>query len=179
MREAAFTHVYREHVEFVWRFARSLGVDEAHLDDVVHEVFLVVRRRLATRDEAAPLRGWLARITRHVVLHHHRSRAREAKRIESVAPPSAPRGPDDELDVVEAAALMQTFLDGLDAAKREVYALVEIEGMSVPEVAALIGAKLPTVYTRLRAARFELAGFVARLRDGSPAIARGGRHGAG
>ena len=176
MHESAFTELYRAHVEFVWRLCRSLGVAPAHVDDVVHEVFLVARRRHATRSDDVPLRGWLARIARNVVLHHHRGRAREARRMDRLAPPPAPPGPDALHDVAEAAALMQAFLDGLDAAKREVFALVEIEGMSVPEVAALCGAKVPTVYTRLRAARLELAEFVRRLAlDPDPARRGGSR----
>jgi RNA polymerase sigma-70 factor, ECF subfamily len=166
MDDDRFTNVYREHVEFVWRVARSLGVDAGQLDDVVHEVFLVVRRRLDTRAPTSSVRAWLAGITRNLVMHHRRGRLREARRIAHVTAPPAPRGPDEALEQVEAAALMQTFLDGLDPARREVFALVEIEGLSAPEVASLCDVKLPTVYTRLRAARAELAVFVERLRRG-------------
>ncbi|MBC8073362.1 MAG: sigma-70 family RNA polymerase sigma factor [Deltaproteobacteria bacterium] len=166
MDDDPFTRVYREHLEFVWRLARSFGVDAAQLDDLVHEVFMVVRRRLDTRAPTGTLRAWLAGITRNLVMHHRRGRLREARRIEQVTAPPSPRGPDEVLEQAEAAALMQRFLDSLDPARREVFALVEIEGLSAPEVAQLCDVKLPTVYTRLRAARAELAAFVERLRAG-------------
>jgi RNA polymerase sigma-70 factor (ECF subfamily) len=165
MDEADFTRVYREHVDFVWRLSRSLGVDEGHVDDVVHEVFMVVRRRFDTRESRAPLRRWLAGITRNVVMHHHRGRGRDARRVEQAFVPARPRGPDEELDLAEAATLMGAFLDTLEPSQREVFALIEIEGMSAPEVAQLCGAKLATVYTRLRIARAQLADFVERLRS--------------
>ena len=175
MRDAAFTRLYKEHVDFVWRLARTLGVDRMHVDDTVHEVFLVVRRRISERDDRSTLRAWIAGVTRNVVLHHHRATRREAARREQAIPPSALRGPDDELDLVEAAELMQVFLDSLDDARREVFALIEIEGFSAPEVAELCGVKLPTVYTRLRAARAELADFTARVRSGAEIRRSGGR----
>ncbi len=179
MGEAAFTSLYREHVDFVWRLSRSLGVDAASVDDLVHEVFLVVRRRLADRDPAAPLRAWLAAITRNLVLHHHRGRLREARRIEQVLPPVSPRGPDEVLDLAEAAELMQAFLATLEPGRREVFALIEIEGFSAPEVAELCAVKLPTVYTRLRAARAELAAFAERVRAAEPRTGSGGRRAGG
>ena len=42
----AFASIYGAHFDFVWRLARALGVEPAGVDDLVHEVFLVVRRRL-------------------------------------------------------------------------------------------------------------------------------------
>jgi RNA polymerase sigma-70 factor (ECF subfamily) len=171
MDEAAFTRVYREHVDFVWRLSRSLGVDAGHLDDVVHEVFLVVRRRFDDRERRAPLRRWLAGITRNVVMHFHRGRGREARRVEQAFVPTRPRDPDEELDLAQAAALMQTFLDTLEPAQREVFALMEIEGLSAPEVAHVCSAKVATVYTRLRAARGRFARFVEDVQR----VGKGGR----
>ena len=165
MDEDDFTHVYRAHVKFVWRLVRALGVELAHVDDVVHDVFLVVRKRLATRDPQWPLPAWLGRITRNTVMHHIRSCARAERRTQMVAPPVEARLPDEELALGEAAILMQAFLDSLDPDRREVFVLMEIEGMSAPEVAEICGAKLPTVYTRLRAARIAFAKFGDALRD--------------
>ena len=49
---ASFESIYEAHVDFVWRSALRLGVDEAAADDVVQQVFLVVHRRLADFEEA-------------------------------------------------------------------------------------------------------------------------------
>jgi RNA polymerase sigma-70 factor (ECF subfamily) len=165
MDEDDFTRVYRAHVKLVWRLTRALGVDVAHVDDVVHDIFLVVRKRLPTRDTQWPLPAWLGRITRNTVLHHMRTHARIERRTAMVSAPDPVRLPDEELALTEAARLMQTFLDTLDPDRREVFVLMEIEGMSAPEVADICGAKLPTVYTRLRAARIAFAKFGDALRD--------------
>jgi RNA polymerase sigma-70 factor (ECF subfamily) len=55
--------------------------------------------------------------------------------------------------------LLARLLDELDEPKREVFALVELEELSVPEAAEVLEIPLNTAYSRLRAARqsFDLA----------------------
>ena len=77
--------------------------------------------------------------------------------------PDAPRGPDEWLALADAAAAMARFLDGLDAPKREVFVLMEIERMTAREVEAILGVHHRTLYSRLRAAREAFAAFVRQL----------------
>ncbi|MEM6991388.1 MAG: sigma-70 family RNA polymerase sigma factor [Myxococcota bacterium] len=156
--------VYRAHVDSVWRLARLLGVRAEHLDDVVHDVFLVVHRRLEGYDPERPLRSWLHGITRNVVHHYRRDHARHLRRLTVVRPPTG--GGDDPHERVaraEAAEALLRFLDQLDEPKREVFVLFEVEGMSAKAIAALVGANINTVFTRLRAARKRFERFVAEL----------------
>ena len=53
----------------------------------------------------------------------------------------------------EAAELLHRLLDHLSTDQRAVFVLVEMEGLSVPEAASVIGANLHTVTSRLRKAR--------------------------
>lgn len=169
MSDAALIAVYREHFRFAWRLCRSLGVSAADVDDVVHDVFIIVRRRLAERDPAIPLRAWLGRVVRNVVMHHQRSAARRDARLRRVLEPRADRMPDEEVGVREAAALLEQFLMHLEPKKREVFVLMDVEGMSAPEASAIVGAKTATTYTRLRAARREFAAYVASLQPATEA----------
>ena len=57
---------------------------------------------------------------------------------------------------------MHGFLRGLDADKRDVFELVELEGESVADVARSLGINLNTAYSRLRLARQAFAQAVAR-----------------
>ena len=50
----------------------------------------------------------------------------------------------------------------MDDDQRIVFALVELEQLSVPEVAAMLGVKLNTAYSRLRLARHAFAAAVRR-----------------
>ena len=53
----------------------------------------------------------------------------------------------------QAAATVMSILDTIDEDKRVVFALVELEQLSVPEVARMLDINLNTAYSRLRLAR--------------------------
>lgn len=167
-RPPALADVYRDNSDFVWRLLRHLGVDEASRDDVFHEVFLVVHRRLADFDESASMRAWLFGIARNVALHHHRGAARHKRRVAAGPQPVPGPGPDDYVARREAHALVAKFLAGLRDEARLVFTLVDIEGMSIPEIAAHTGVNPNTLYTRLRSVREQFAQFVAATRTGDP-----------
>ncbi len=153
--------LYREHADFVWRVLVRFGIPEAVAEDAAHEVFLVVRRRLADYDEATPFRAWLYGIARGVAANVRRSRARSAQRLRVVQPPPSPATPEQQLARVQAAALVERFLATLSPAQREVFVLVDIEGWSGAEVARALDDKINSVYSRLRLARARFQQFVA------------------
>jgi RNA polymerase sigma-70 factor (ECF subfamily) len=157
--------VYGRHSGFVWRIVRRMGVPEHGVEDVMHEVFLVVHRRLPEYDGRVAITTWLYHLTRGVVSNHRRSRAREQRRLELVDPRPAP-APDPEAQTGrgQAAAFVRAFLEQLDPDKREVFELAELEGLPIPEVAELVGVNLNTAYSRLRAARLLFQRAVDRIR---------------
>jgi len=156
--------VYREHCDFVWRVAGRLGVSNEARDDVVHNVFLVVHRRLRDFDAARPLRPWLVGITRRVAADHRRGRIRTRERLRLVADPEPPPSPEEHAARSQAAALVRDFLDRIDPDQAMVFMLADVEGMTAPAIAEALGVKLPTVYSRLRLAREKLERAVARHR---------------
>src|SRR3954453_20102388 len=69
--------VYRAHAPAVLRWAtRLLGPDGDDVRDVVHEVFMVVHRRLDTFRGDARITTWLYEITTRVALEYRRRRRR-------------------------------------------------------------------------------------------------------
>lgn len=154
---------YREQFAFAWRVVRGLGLEPGECDDAVQEIFLVVRRRWPTFDRTRSVRGWIAGIAVRVVGHHQRGRARATKREEAWPGPEPVAQPDDVLARVDAASAVARFLDGLDADKREVFVLMDIEELTGREVAEIVGVGAPTVYSRLREARRRFALFVDAL----------------
>jgi RNA polymerase sigma-70 factor, ECF subfamily len=147
--------IYRAHAGFVWRSVQRFGVAPAHAEDVVHEVFLVVWRRLTDLDPQASVRAWLWGIARGVAANHRRGRARAAIRerasLELVPPP--PADPEAQVRAVEAVEFVRRFLAELPADKRVVFELAHLQGLSGPEIATLLELDLPDVYARLRTAR--------------------------
>ena len=160
--------VYREHADLVWRLLRHLGVEDAARDDVFHEVFLVVHRRLADHDGRSSLPTWLFGITRNVVLHHRRSHARHLRRLTVAPTPSAGPGPEEHVARREAHALVDRFLATLGDDQRLAFALADIEGLRAPEIAEQLGLNLNTLYSRLAAVRKQFAHFSAAARRADP-----------
>jgi RNA polymerase sigma-70 factor, ECF subfamily len=156
--------VYRAHVDFVWRVVRRLGVPDAAVDDVVHDVFLVVQRRLIDYDPRYSMRSWLVGIARRVSKDYFRGRARADARLRLVPRAQPEPDPEDEAVRTEAADFVRGFLDGLDRDQQMVFMLADVEGMSAPEIARALRIKLPTVYSRLRLARQKFERAVTRLR---------------
>ena len=159
------SEVYRTHVDFVWRIVRRMGVPDGVVDDVVHDVFLVVQRRLGDYDPRFSMRSWLVGIARRVSKDYFRGRARASARLQLVSPePSAAPTPEEETARTQAADFVRQFLDGLELDQRMVFMLADVEGMSAPEIAQALRVKLPTVYSRLRLARQKFERAVTRLR---------------
>jgi DNA-directed RNA polymerase specialized sigma24 family protein len=52
-----------------------------------------------------------------------------------------------------AARFVQAFIERLDDKQRELFTLVMLEAVPVPEVAKMLSIPLNTAYTRLRSAR--------------------------
>jgi RNA polymerase sigma-70 factor (ECF subfamily) len=154
--------VYEAHFGYTVRCLRGLGVRHDFIDDAVQDVFLVVQDKLAAFDGKAQLRTWIYAILLRVARRYRVRAAREAERFVAVEPASDVRL-EHELEQAERLALAQRALAALDDDKREVFVLAQVEQMSAPEIAEILGLPVNTVYSRVRAARLAFSSQVARL----------------
>lgn len=146
--------IYRQHVGYVYRVVQRFGMQSTEAEDATQEVFMVVHRRLADFDfQHGAMRSWLFAIARGVAANRRRSN----KRRLTVVPPTstAAQGPSPEQHTGHREVLRHvgTFLAKLPPKQREVFELIDIEGLRGPEVSELLQTKINTVYTRLRLAR--------------------------
>ncbi len=158
----SFDEVYSAHAAFVWRILRTFGVSDAQIEDAVQDVFVVVHRRLPEWEGRAAITTWLFAIARRIACSYRRKRGTEQDRNQPLDDQREVAGSADTfaaLSRAQAAATVMQVLDGIDEDKRVVFALVELEQMSVPDVARMLELNLNTTYSRLRLARqaFELA----------------------
>ena len=164
--------IYDEYFGFVWRNLRRLGVPEATLDDAAQDVFLVVFRRWGDFEGRSSVRTWLFGIVLRVARDQRKQAQRRRRRLvflDELADNQAPKtpdalGPDALATQHEATRLLHSLLEQLEASRRAVFILVELEQMSVPEAAESLGWKLNTAYARLRAARQTFEAALARHR---------------
>lgn len=148
----SFDEVYTAHVGFVWRVLRTFGVHPASLEDAVQDVFIVVHRRLPEFEGRAAITTWLFAIARRVA-GGYRRRVGTTRTEELSSELVASTDTFHDAARAEAAATVMAILAAMDEDKRTVFALVELEQMTVPEVAKLLDLNLNTTYSRLRLAR--------------------------
>jgi RNA polymerase sigma-70 factor (ECF subfamily) len=163
----SFEQIYERYFELVWSSARRLGIGDAAMDDVVQEIFIVIHSKVHTLQKPPSLRSWIYGIVRRTVSDHHRARrTREASGVSLAVhhelEQSLPRTPLDLTEQNDQVRLLWGLLAELDLAKREVFMLVELQEMTVPEVADALEIPLNTAYSRLRAARQAFDASLAR-----------------
>jgi RNA polymerase sigma-70 factor (ECF subfamily) len=163
-----FDAIYQKYAPFVWRAACRLGVAPSTAEDVVQDTFLVVHRRLGEYEERTSIRAWLFAILVRVVRDHRRSARRkggpavdaDAADLVDTKTPSAL----DNIERNEAVRELYAILNTMEEGRREVFVLVELEQLTVPEVAHALSANVNTVYWRLRSARRDFEKVLLRRR---------------
>ena len=162
-----FQAIYRQYFDFVWSSARHLGAARDAVDDVVQDVFIVIHSKLDTLRRPEALRSWVYGIVRRTVSDYRRSsRTRDTAgaRLGAEINSTRPSQPSP-LDVAERSAeldLLDSVLAELDEPKREVFVMVEVLEMTVPEVVQSLEIPLNTAYSRLRMARQSFEEALAR-----------------
>jgi RNA polymerase sigma-70 factor (ECF subfamily) len=166
-RVPEFRQIVDVHAGFLWRALRHLGVQERDVQDVCQEVFLVAYRRLGDFRGESTLRSWLYAIAIRLASEHRR-RAHVRREIPTLEPPVEHSAPP-RLDELEKSELRHSFnaaLEQLDDDKRAVFVLYEIEDLDMKEVAVAVGCPIQTAYSRLHAARLQIAESIRAIESG-------------
>lgn len=156
---AVFGRDARDHLFEVWlpvvlRWCARLGGAGVDPEDAAHDVFLVVLRRADSVYDEAHLPAWLFGITRRV-LAQHRRRAWLRRWVPGldIDPPDPAGGPARLFAVSETGRRVQSVLDMLPLAERQVLVLCLIEDRSDREVSEILDIPHGTVKSRMRRAR--------------------------
>jgi len=165
-----FEQVYRAHFRLVCRILRSLGVREADLFDVAHDVFLVVHRQLPTYEGRAQISTWLFSICRWVACDYRRSSPITREVVVEMRDLARTLNPVtdavERLDASELSHLLEAILSRMSEKRRVTFVMYELEEMSGEEIAQVLAIPLGTVRSRLNAARCEFQAEVKALREG-------------
>lgn len=165
-REEAIPRLLAEEGGRLHGLARRICASAEEADDLVQEVFLRAWRHWEGFEGRAHPRTWLFTIAAHACQRMHRRRAGEPARMESLdadgpfaaetlgAVP-AEGGLEGEVRR-EAREHLEAAIAGLPDDFRMPLVLKEIVGLSVAEVAGILGVVEATVKTRLHRARLKL-----------------------
>lgn len=152
--------LYEAHADALFRGLARWGVPDASLDDALQETFLIASRKLHEFEGRSTHLTWLFGIALRVARGVRRARKHEEIAEDA---PSTSEPVDAQVEARRAAALLDRLLERLDPDQREVFVLAELEELTAPEIAEITGAKLNTVYSRLRLARRALNDAVAEV----------------
>lgn len=150
--ETSQTHpvadLFAEHGEFVFRTVRYLGVSPDAIDDALQDVFVTAYRRWESFEGRSSARTWLYGIARRVA-YRYRQRDRVRGKRFVLEERDATHQPFERM---EAGRSVERMVEALDEAKRAVFILVEVEGLTAAEAAEVLQIPLGTAYSRVRAA---------------------------
>lgn len=153
-----------DNFQFVWRVLRRIGSKE-WADDATQQTFVVAANKV---DQIQPgcERAYLFHTAIRVAAHMRRScaRRREVPEEEASDVHDPHPCPDDLTDRMSRRKMLDEILDAMPDDQRSVFVLFELEGISMHEIAPMLGLPVGTVASRLRRARDTFHTEAKRLR---------------
>lgn len=165
LAEHDFELIYREHFDFACRSLRLLGVASEALEDAAQDVFDIASRRLVEFEGHSTIKTWIFAIVQRVASNRRRSQRRKQAPLEPLQPEATAcsgLSPEAEAQANQSLSLIQDFCDSLDESRRALLVLGLIEGVPMRDLASTLGIPLHTAYSRIRALRQSLEGFLLR-----------------
>ena len=168
---ASFEPLVKKYSPRIFGTARRYARREDEVADVVQEIWLKAFQKLASFRGEAPFEHWLMRLavrTCYDFLRGHQ-RNRETPFAELTEPEtdwldrfvSDPESASEDADA--ARQLIERVLEKLSPAARLVITLLEIEDLSVKEIALITGWSVPLVKVRAFRARADMRKILARI----------------
>ena len=156
--------VFDQHLTYIFETLRRLGARSAEIEDLAHDVFLVLHRNWPTLDTSRPLRPYLFGVAFRIVCAHKRRRSREvfAPSLEAI---DGAVGQEQALLEREAVALLLSALELVPLSRRAVVIMHELDEIPVKVIAETLAMTRFGVHARLRKGRMELARAVHKLQN--------------
>ncbi len=163
---AAFERLISAYQGKIYGFARAYSSDPSEAADLAQEALIKVYRSLHGFRFQSSLLTWMFRIVKNVALDHYRSRQQRERRREQPIEGTSEfeltslhesranaHGPEDRLLADEQRQALWAALERVPEVYRTVVVLADMQGLSYEEVAAIVGAPVGTVKSRLNRGR--------------------------
>jgi RNA polymerase sigma-70 factor (ECF subfamily) len=168
----ALEQLLERHQAQVYRFGMRMCRDPEDAKDVLQETLLAMARGVRDFRGTSSISTWLYTIARsHCIKKRRKSKlspqhersletelAQEARRL-----PDPARAPDEELAGRQVERALDRAIGELEPMYREVLLLRDVEGLTAPEVAEVLGVSIQAVKSRLHRARLAVRATVAPL----------------
>ncbi len=157
----------------IYRWALVQTGDPAEAEDVAQEVLIRLHHSLGRYGGRSRFTTWLYKVTRNQALNLRRTLQRRLRLVDAAsrAVAASPPQADDPVERIHAsrvAELAKALLHNLPPRQREVFALADLEGCEVGEIADRLGMSPITARVHLMRARRALR---ARILERWPEMA--------
>jgi RNA polymerase sigma-70 factor (ECF subfamily) len=155
--DSAFTTLVTRYHPAVFRWSLIFASDPDEAEDIAQEVFVRAHRQLSQYRSDGSLEAWLYAITRRAATQLRRTQKRR-KRL-SLSPAARPlrdvytTDPGGRVDRERAANVILELFSELPQRQREIFDLVDLQGLSPAQAAARTGMKAVSVRANLFKAR--------------------------
>ena len=165
----AFTTLVRRHQDRLWAIALRVMRNPDDAADALQDAYIAAFRRAGSFRGEAAVTTWLHRVVVNACLDRLRSlKVRATDALPEDLDRTPQLGVPLATDPVEAAHQRDQVLAALgrlNADQRAALVLVDMQGYSVEEVAAILGCAPGTVKSRCARGRAKLAPLLAELRE--------------
>jgi RNA polymerase sigma factor (sigma-70 family) len=143
--------LFQRHVDAVHRLLSRLVRDNGSVDDLVQMTFITAYRAASRFEPGGRARAWLYGIAANLARTHARGEGRRVRALSVFATmePMAPLDPSDRDRIARLPAAIEALPHDLRAA----LALVDLEGESGRDAAAILGVPEGTLWRRVFHAR--------------------------
>jgi RNA polymerase sigma-70 factor (ECF subfamily) len=155
--DAAFTTLVTRYQPAVFRWALIFAQDADEAEDIAQEVFVRMYRQLSQYRSDGLLEAWLYAITRRTANQMRRTQKRRSRLTLSAGARPAREvyttDPGGRVDRERAAAVIREMFSDLLPRQREIFDLIDLQGLTPAEVAGRTGMKPVSVRANLFKAR--------------------------
>lgn len=170
--DQALGALLERHQAQVYRFGLKMCRDPEDAKDVVQDTLLAMARGVHGFRGASSLSTWLYAVARSFCIKKRRRsklapeperslEAEAAAEAGSIADPG--KRPDDAVAARQVEQALEQAIAALEPMYREVLVLRDVEGLTAPEVAEVLGIGVQAVKSRLHRARLAVRARVAPL----------------
>ncbi|MCX2731297.1 RNA polymerase sigma factor SigM [Saccharopolyspora sp. NFXS83] len=163
----AFAELFRRHRDRLWAVALRTMRDHEDASDALQDAMISAFRNAASFRAESQVTTWLHRIVVNACLDRIRRRqARPTVPLPDTGP-AEPAVPRDAIEEQDTRMAVQDALAALPEEQRAPIVLVDVEGYSVSDTAAVLGVAEGTVKSRCARGRVKLAKLLGHLRNPS------------
>ena len=156
---ADISQIYKRFHSKLLQFILGRVSNRDAAEDILHEVFLKIHRRIETLRDNEKLESWMFQITRNAIVDHYRS----TKQTTNISTAFDVAENDDEIPPAQRLEpCVREFVEELQEPYREALRLVEFEGMSQKELAEQLGISFSGAKSRVQRARAMLRDMLMR-----------------